>query len=269
MRNHPLIEKLKLFQNLSSLGVVLLFICAGCKLEGPGLSSSTESKKEPNPKITATVSPTIIATEDTATMTFEGGTEPITWSITNGPAIVNSEGVVTPTDAGRVRVRVTDSLGEFAEVDLIVRGALTVTAVQTELQIGSSITYTLTGGIPPITATVLEGNATILGPTIFSLGPDGTTLIQFEDSRGATADLSLTVALPITVVSPSPAVPADTEVELEVAGGFSPYTFSIDSGGGTVDADGVFTAPSNEGTTVVRVTDRLGYTTTTSIEILD
>jgi len=201
-------------------------------------------------------------------MAYEGGTEPVTWSVISGPAIVDAEGLVTPTDAGRVRIRVTDSVGEFAEVDLIVRGTLTVTAVQTELQIGSSITYSLTGGIPPITATVLEGNASILGPTVFSLGPDGTTLIQFEDSRGATADLSLTVALPITLVSPSPAIPVDTEVELEVAGGFSPYTFSIESGGGSVNAAGTFTAPSNDGTTVIRVTDRLGYTTTTSIEIL-
>jgi hypothetical protein len=72
----------------------------------------------------------------------------------------------------------------------------------------------------------------------------------------------------LTLSSPTASLGAGTTLALTATGGQTPYTFSIASGVGTVDSNGLFSAPATAGTTVVEVTDKNGATAKTSLQII-
>lgn len=258
----------KLIQVLKStghLGIILgaaafLSLSTGCKAPKPPATDSSEAAPTPtpNPKISVSASASNIDIGDTVTLTAEGGTPPITWSVVSGPAAVSTDGVLTPSGSGAVQARATDSLGEFTDVYVNVRGAIQVTAPATELHIGGYMTYTMSGGAPPITPSVTQGGAEIVGNLIVALPPAGPTTIRFTDSKGAFAEVNLTVYLPVAVSPSSITLAQGSPLDLVVAGGKSPYTYSIVSGAGTVNSSGRFIAPNSNSVTVVRVTDSIG-----------
>lgn len=53
------------------------------------------------------------------------------------------------------------------------------------------------------------------------------------------------------------------------AGGKPPYTFSVASGGGTIDATGAFTAPGTVGFTTIRLTDSVGTFVTSIVQTVE
>jgi hypothetical protein len=66
---------------------------------------------------------------------------------------------------------------------------------------------------------------------------------------------------PLSVSPISATLLVDTKCVFTATGGAPPYVFSVQSGGGTIDADsGIYTAPSTPGSAVIQVRDDNGDT---------
>ncbi|HTP57444.1 MAG TPA: hypothetical protein VMM82_00915, partial [Spirochaetia bacterium] len=72
-------------------------------------------------------------------------------------------------------------------------------------------------------------------------------------------------------ISPSSTtVPPNGTIQFSATGGAPPYTFSILSGVGTIDAStGLYTAPATPGTTIVQVMDKNGATAKATVTNVD
>lgn len=64
--------------------------------------------------------------------------------------------------------------------------------------------------------------------------------------------------LPVTVLPATSTTIVDGTKQLNAYGGHGAYTWSVQSGGGSVDTDGLFTAPGSPSTCVIRATDASG-----------
>lgn len=58
---------------------------------------------------------------------------------------------------------------------------------------------------------------------------------------------------------------AGKSYSFSASGGTTPYTYAITSGDGSIDANGVYTAPSAAGTTTIQIADANGYTNSATI----
>ncbi|RYZ61737.1 MAG: hypothetical protein EOP09_19595, partial [Proteobacteria bacterium] len=91
-----------------------------------------------------------------------------------------------------------------------------------------------------------------------------------ESTSSSQSDDSVTTVLSLTAGATS-VLPSGT-VYFYASGGVSPYTYSVYSGGGSVDAStGLFTAPAYESTSMLRVMDADGskayYTLAVSADV--
>jgi hypothetical protein len=83
-------------------------------------------------------------------------------------------------------------------------------------------------------------------------------LLTVTDSRGTSAQETVTVNAPLSLPAGSITIGGNTSYSLVPTGGQGPYTYSIVSGSGTVDAGGHYTAPAAASTDIVQVADALG-----------
>ena len=66
---------------------------------------------------------------------------------------------------------------------------------------------------------------------------------------------------PLTISPISATLLVDTKCVFSATGGSAPYVFSVQSGGGSIDADsGIFSAPGTPGSAVIQVRDSEGTT---------
>jgi len=226
-----------------------------------------------------TVNPALSFSPSTATLAVlgeqsfspAGGVLPYTFSVQTGGGTVSSAGLYTaPGSAGSAVVKVTDSYGETATASITINPGLGIVPLSKNLAVSSSFGFSASGGVSPYSYSVVSGGGTVVpasGVYTASASP-GTATVRVTDFLGNTSDSAVTVVAPL-ILSPSvlalkvssPAVP------LAATGGLSPYSYSIVSGGGSVDSSGNFTAPATPGVTVVQVTDQLGSTKTSSITV--
>jgi alpha-tubulin suppressor-like RCC1 family protein len=91
--------------------------------------------------------------------------------------------------------------------------------------------------------------------------------VRVTDSVGNTSDAAVTIN-PVLAISPPTATitTADTKT-FTASDGVAPYTFSIVSGPGTVDANTGVVTPTSTGTVIVRVTDSLANTADATLTV--
>jgi len=203
---------------------------------------------------TATLPSGVVGTPYTSTtLTAVGGTAPFTWAVTVGtlpPGLsLSTAGVIsgTPTNSGtsNFTVRVTDSGSRTATqvLSIAINGSLTITTTSLPSGVlGSPYSFTLvasggttpytwmiaTGSLPPgvglSTAGVISGTPTNAGPSNF------TVSVTDNGSRTATQSLTLTINVPLSIITPSPlptgTVGAPYSLTLTASGGLAPYTWS-------------------------------------------
>jgi hypothetical protein len=195
------------------------------------------------------------------TLSASGGTGSYTWSRISGslPAglSLSNDGTISGVPTATInpatfRIRVTDTLGVFAERDYTLTIANASVAITTAsplptgtLSVAYSQTLVATGGTAPFTWSLLSGslpvgltlssNGTISGtPTVPAM--PASFRIRVTDSGGlfAVKDFTLTVPwfqVSITTTSPLPGkVGAAYSYWLGATGGIGPYSWSIIGG---------------------------------------
>ena len=192
-------------------------------------------------------------------LSANGGTDPLTWWITNGcmpPGLwLSPAGVIsgTPmsTDSVQLTIRVTDANGAWKEIDLtldiVERPALSGSgALNTAALIGSpySSSLTLTGGVGPFTWSlngtlpaglslntstgVVSGTATAAGVSTFTLTATDTLNTTWTSG---TQTITVHDAISVTTTSlPATTVGAAYSQTLASSGGTDPKTWAIAAG---------------------------------------
>lgn len=134
-------------------------------------------------------------------------------------------------------------------------------------------TFSAIGGIPQYTYSILFGLGDIDETTGVYTAPSSTddVVVRVTDSVDITSDavVMIFVAGSFTVVPASITITKGDSVIFTAIGGTPPYTYSIVSGDGSIDANtGFYTAPDEKGITVVRVTDFLYSMSDATVKVL-
>jgi hypothetical protein len=243
---------------LLTVGTLLLASCGGGGGGGP----------PPPPPLTLSSPTASLGAGTTLALTAAGGQTPYAFSIASGAGTVDSTGLFTaPAAAGTSVVEVTDKNGLTAKTSLqIIVVAFANATVSVDS--GTTTVQTAAGGAPPYTYSIAAGGGSIDASGHFT-SPNGpaTVTLEVTDSKGATAQASITVNAPLVANQPTATIGGGTSLLVGAAGGQGPFTYKVTSGGGSVDASGHFTAPATAGTSVVSITDSLGSSTLVTITI--
>ena len=223
---------------------------------------------------TLTISPSTktLAVNNVFSFTGVGGTPPLVYSVFSGTGTVNaSTGAYTaPAASGSAVVRVTDSLGATADAGVTINPALSITPASQTMAINGTLTFSSAGGVVPYTYSIFSGAGIINATTGAYTAPGtvGTDIVRVTDSLGNTADSTVTINNLLGISPAAVTLAVNNTTTFTGNAGAPPYTFSIFSGGGSINAGtGFFTAPAVSGTTVVRVTDSLSNTANATVTI--
>ena len=123
---------------------------------------------------------------------------------------------------------------------------LTVSPSSVALDAGMTKTFAAAGGTPPYTFSLVSGTGSMTAAGSYSAPiVAGSAVVRATDSGSQHADASITVNAPVGLSAKAPTMDGGTSQTLLPSGGQNPYSFSIVSGLGTVDAaTGQFTAPA-------------------------
>jgi hypothetical protein len=144
---------------------------------------------------------------------------------------------------------------------------LTLSSPSASLGAGTTVALAAAGGQAPYAFSIASGAGSVDGAGLFT-APEtaGTTVVQVTDKSGATAKTSLLIIV-VTFVNAMASVDSGTTTAQIAAGGAPPYTYSIATGGGGLDASGQFTSPIGPGLVTLQVTDSKGAIALASITV--
>jgi hypothetical protein len=147
---------------------------------------------------------------------------------------------------------------------------LTMTPSTVTLDSGTPKTFSAAGGVAPYTYSIVSGGGVVDSSSGLFTSPTSaaTVIVKVTDSAGTVAEATVTVAAPLVAVPTTATSDAGGSQVFKGSGGQGPYTFSIVSGGGTIDAKtGQFTAPSIPGSVVVGIMDSAGVSSSVTITV--
>jgi len=214
-----------------------------------------------------------ITTANTQAFSASGGVAPYTYSVASGTGSINSgTGLYTPAGSGVVTVRVTDSISNTSDATLTVNSVLAITPASTYITLNSDFTFGFTGGAPPVTYSVFAGGGSFVDPTdgIYTApGTNGSATVRATDSLGNVSNSAVTIYTPLSISPTTITLAASSAQTFTGAGGVGALTYSVFSGGGSINpTTGLYTAPAAAGTAVVQVADTIGNIATSSITIV-
>ncbi len=97
----------------------------------------------------------------------------------------------------------------------------------------------------------------------------GTAVVRVTDSLSQISDSTVTINSALAISPASVTLAVNNTQTFYATGGVSPYTYSILSGGGTINSStGLFTAPVTAGTSVIKVQDTIANSITATITIV-
>ncbi len=223
--------------------------------------------------ISITPTSSILNTGANVTFSGSGGIPPYTYSIVAGAGSVNSSsGVYDSTGVlnGSTVIEVKDSSNNTAYASVTINPALIITPSTPTVGFGEQINYSTNGGDNPYTYTILAGSGSINSTTGIFVAPNapGTTVVRVTDSSSNTIDSVITIIDKPQISSPSSLVGINRELVFSTTNGSAPYTYSVSSGGGSINpATGVYTAPGTLGPVVIQVSDLNGNTDSATINV--
>lgn len=243
------------------------------------LLSCAEKKSEESSTVTPTVRPLAItpaklglAVNNHYNFATTGGTSPYSYVLYRGFGSVDATtGEFTaPSFTGSATVRVTDALGEISESVITINAALVISPAIKNIPINGTQQFTFSGGVEPIRYTVVSGSGIVNVKTGFYTAPAtaGAVVIRATDGVGNIASANVTVYSQLLFTPSTVTLAVNNTNTFAASGGALPYTYSLVSGGGSINAStGVYTAPATSGTATVRVTDATGSSANATVTI--
>jgi MYXO-CTERM domain-containing protein len=165
-------------------------------------------------------------------------------------------------------VRVTDSLGNFATVNVSVGGGIAITPDEPATSPRGTVQFSAIGGSNVFTWSMIASNSggTIDPSTgLYTAGAIGDVvdIVKATDTVGKAAAVEVTVGPALRITPPSSNVIAGAVIGFTATGGSGAgYAWAIPSNvsGATIDPNGRYVAGPSGGTDIVRLTDSVGAT---------
>ncbi len=226
-----------------------------------------------NPALTITPLTATILIPATQTYSGVDGVPPYSYSVVSGPGSIDlASGIYTPSIAGDVTIRATDSQGNVKDSSLLVNGPLNVSPTTAYVVTNSDLNLIAAGGTPPYTYSIVVGGGTIDPATGIYTAPaaTGTATLRTADSASpiATVDTAVTIYNPLTLSPLSVTLGINQTQAFTASGGVGALTFSV-VGTGTINAtSGAYVAPAIAGDDIVRVTDTIGNVLAATVKIV-
>ena len=141
------------------------------------------------------------------------------------------------------------------------------------IPIGTSYRFGAEGGIEPYTFLLVSGEGVIDSESgLFTAAAvPGSVTVAVVDGTGSAKEAEVEVVSvgEFTIAPTSISLYINNSTSFTALGGISPYSWSLVSGAGTIDAEtGTYTAPAAPGSDVVRVTDSNGNHSDSAVTVL-
>ncbi|WP_291516487.1 glycine-rich protein [Bdellovibrio sp. ArHS] len=224
-----------------------------------------------NPALQITPASKILAVNNTFAFTASNGVPPYSYTVNNGAINASTGSYSAPAASGVATVTVADSAGNVATAAVTINASLSLSASLSVIAANNTTTISATGGVPPYVYSKDSGPGSVNSSSgIYTPGSSGSGVLKVTDSLANTASVTVTVNAALAISPSTATVNINTTRTLSASGGVSPYTFSLISGGGSIDASsGLYSAPATTGTAAARVTDALGNTSDSTLNITD
>ncbi len=232
-----------------------------------------------------------IEPDETIEIAVTGGVPPFEWTATKGKVgqvKTDEEGYNTYT-AGHVQIddtiTVRDRKGNTIDITVHIIKKLLVSPSVRYMKRESTKTFTVTGGVPPYSAIVLEGDGDIEQSAdcdddsescVFSFTSgsvsDEDVVIQFTDNAEQEYTVHAYVERKLIIQPAAKSVQRGETFNFNVFGGYGGYIATSSSGADVyVDPEtgrGSYTAPRQTGEDIITVLDASDQTVTAKIEIV-
>ncbi|MBL8918464.1 MAG: hypothetical protein JNJ54_06355 [Myxococcaceae bacterium] len=208
-----------------------------------------------------------------------GGAGSYSWTVVSpsGGLINGVTGEYTAGSLGGVTdiVQVRDPLGNTASANVSVTGSLSLMPTAPSVAPNGPLTFTAQGGTPPLRWELMPnrsgGTLDMLGAYRAGATPSVTDTVRVTDSLGNSVSTDVAVGVGVSISPANPTIGAGGAVVFTASGGSGEgYQWAITSNvsGGSILADGTFTAGPTVGLDTVQVTDSLGNTASTSVSVI-
>lgn len=201
-----------------------------------------------------------------------GGVGTISYSVASAGGSFAGSVYTAPAVAGTYTVTAHDSqlpTPNSAQATVIVNSALAISPSAKSVSVGNVFNFSASGGVPPYTYSTDSGSIVASSGAFTAPSSAGSATVTVTDSKGHTAQATVTVNAALAISPVSKTMVAGSSHTFSASGGVSPHTFSIASGGGSVNSSsGAYTAPGATGTAKLLVTDSIGNTAESDITIV-
>ncbi|MCK5736013.1 MAG: hypothetical protein KAH21_06015, partial [Spirochaetaceae bacterium] len=216
-----------------------------------------------------------IAVNDSLTFSAAGGTPPYVFSIASGPGSIDSEtgSYTAPAAPETAQIAVQDFEGVIRSVSVLIAdptlNPLSLIPSAVTLSTNDVYFFVSLGGIPPYTYKVTAGRGSIDPVTgkFNALGTAGSSTIEVKDAADYTDSADVTIREGLVIIPQTVSVPANNNVAFSASGGTAPFSFIMESGTGSIDTGGFYTASGSTGIDKVRVTDNSGNSRIATVTI--
>jgi hypothetical protein len=237
----------------------LLFINLGaCTFSG---QKTVQFEKIPPEEVTSNEKVLFIPVGEQLPIPVVSGTPPYQYRVGLGDATVDVNGnVIAPNFLTSGNILVTDVEGKTMVIPYVVVSKPQAGSSESLISTNDEIPIQVVGGKGPFTYEVTAGPGTIDEKGIYRPAGPGSATIEVTDSIGSKSVVNVTVQSPITVAQPNEVAAPGGSVNIadDVSGAIGSVTYEVISGEGSVSDSGVFTAPSTNGTTIIKISDGLG-----------
>jgi hypothetical protein len=225
------------------------------------------------PALAMTPATQVLGFNGALTLTTTGGVTPLSYRIAAGGGTLSatSDSGATfnaPATTGASVMEVRDALGNTALALIETTPPLLLSPDRSLLPLGQTRDLVASGGSAPYNFAITSGGGSLLpSNSIVSYtapATPGNATITVTDSKGLTASADVILHATLNFKIDAADVTTGETIQLTATGGVGTLSYSVISGSGSVDSNGLYTAPATPGIARIRVTDSAPTTPNTA-----